>query len=293
MSLNKKQIDYNAFKEKFQKYGDPNKNLAITAVFIIVIAVIVSIYFIKTSINTITEKHLAYYPSKVSFYFDYNLKNKNKDTLNTALLFFDYKYSKQNLNIKPKDAFGDFFSFGKWTEKINNKNCEIKLLVIPTKTTLKTNAALKNLFDKNERFYSRVYKGYKITYFSKKRWVFLVNRGNLYISNNVFALKHIIDNKIIKKNKGLLSLEKTSEMLKELDNSRFATIIFNNSNNVLNHKEKDILVNHFYLNYKEFLKNNYPVIITIKERQNGIIIKSIDSVYLDNKLIKKKSVNTN
>ncbi|MEI7475242.1 MAG: hypothetical protein WCK67_10755 [bacterium] len=285
-----KQLDMYAYTEKRKKYGDPNKNLAITGIIIVAIAVFVGVFLFKQEMSYITDKNIKFYPANTYFYVDVNLNNKNNNTqfLNdsapqTAISFFDTTHKFINTPNNKKhlaETFGKSFSFGKWYENINNKDYEIKLLILPAKTSSRIFDFLSQLLDKNENFGSKVYRGYKISYFTSKKWFFISNRGNLYLSNNVVAIKHIIDNNIIHKSQGLQADFKIKNTLSMMQRSRVATVILNNTKKTLSKIDNANLNNILLIDFSSIPKSNEPVSTSVFSYKDGISIRSFTNVKL-------------
>jgi hypothetical protein len=245
---------------------------------------------IKHGINNITAKNLSFYPDNTHFYVDVDLNNKNSNTniLNntsaqTAINFFNNKNKFINSPSNKKhliETFGQSFSFGKWYKNINGKDYELNLSILPIQTSGTAYKLLSQLLDKKEKFSSRTYKGYKIIYFTKKRWVFLINGSHLYLSNNVIALKYVIDSNILHRHKGMKANPKIKKIMSMMQEYRLATVILNNTKQSLSETDRKKLSEILLIDFVTLPKTTEPVATAVYSFKNSISIKSFTNMYV-------------
>jgi|GEM_PF-3023367 len=240
--------------EKIEKYGDPNRNLIITAVIILFIAGLIVLFIEKKEIGGITADYADYYPQSTTAYIDIKLDDKSIQEINnfTVLnikdlpdLFIrifnaDYRVTKRRkIDKLINQVLGDEFSYGFW----NSKGIDRSLIIFPIKRESKINPLFRLLLGKNEKLTDKTYQGFRIVTAKNKKIAYLINRERLFVADSYETLTSIINNYILQDKKSLYDKKDVRRALAYVDKSRIGTILITNSpsdnevlNNITNNK---------------------------------------------------------
>ena len=231
-SHNSTDIYNHGLSEKIGKYGDPKRNLIITACVIVVIALFVSIFLWKKGIRGITGTYADCYPVNTSIYIDAKLTDKNVEKINkltklnikdlpdlVSRLFTDNdNKDRDKINKLMSETFDDNFSFGVWNDKT-----EKSLAVFTVKREAKVRPLFEMVFGK--KLLDKKFKGYKVTVSSDTGIAFSMIRDKVYVANNYDALVFVIENHIIKRKNSLFDRSDVRHAVDLLEKERIGTII--------------------------------------------------------------------
>ena len=226
-------INNNGLSEKIRKYGDPKRNLIITAITILVITFLVGIFFWKNGQSGITGVYADYYPASTSIYVDAKLDAKNIDKINeltklnirdlpdllSRLFLTNYTKERININKLMSEAFDDSFSFGVW----NDNRKERSLAVFTVKREAKIRPLFESIF--NKKLADKNFKGYKATISPDTGVAFSMIRDKLYVADSYDTLAFIIKNHILKSEKSLYDRSNVKHSVNLLEGERIGTII--------------------------------------------------------------------
>ncbi|MFH0703283.1 MAG: DUF3352 domain-containing protein [bacterium] len=232
----------NVLSEKIKKYGNPNRNLIITALIIVFMIIAVVMMFKKKEISKMTTEYAGYYPSCTMLYIDAELTpekiNKINESTNLEIknlsdlvnrLFDNNKSEKYRLM---SEAFGNSFSFGTWNTNQANQTIERSLMIFPVEREGKINHLFEQLSGK-EKPINKIFKGYKITSFPNKKIAFLLERNRLFLADSYDTLTFIINGYILKKSNSLYDGENVQKLLHFLDEDKIGTVIINEPSQIM------------------------------------------------------------
>ncbi|MDD3014581.1 MAG: hypothetical protein PHC34_12835, partial [Candidatus Gastranaerophilales bacterium] len=239
--------------EKIEKYGDPNKNLIITAILILFIAGLIVLFLGKKEIGGITADYADYYPQSTTVYIDIELNDKSLQEINrqTALdikslpdllskvFNADYEIQKRKaLDKLINQVLGDEFSYGTW----NSKGIDRSLIIFPIKRESKINPLFRLLLGKNEKLTGKTYQGFRITTARNKKIAYLINRERLFVADSYETLVFILNNYILQDRASLYDRKDIGKALAYIDKNRTGTILLTNcpsNNKLLNNISND------------------------------------------------------
>lgn len=234
-------LNNDGLAEKIRKYGDPKRNLIITSVLIVLMAILVAVFMTRKEGSGITSNYAVFYPDSTLVYIDAkldnsaiktineatNLKIKNLPDLVSRLFVADYSdKNRQAANSLMTQAFGNTFSFGLW----NDGSKERSLAIFTVVKEGKVRPLIETITGKREKLRNKNYKGYKIISSPGSNLAFSMIRQKLYVTDSVDSLTFIIDNYVLDHKKNLYSREKVRKSVGMLEQERIGTVVLTDFN---------------------------------------------------------------
>lgn len=226
--------------EKIKKYGNPKRNLIITAFTIIFIAILTIILLFKSENKDMTENYASFYPASTSVYVDINLNDKNIKEINQVSnlhingisdilshIFSDIYRNKNQKQINKLifQTFENNPAFGIWSDN-NNQAVKRSLFIVPIKREIKIRPLFQLLFGSNKKLTDKEFKGYKITTSFDKKGAFTILGNKLFLADSYETLVFIIKNYLVGNSDSLYDRKDVIKALHLLEKKRIGTIIF-------------------------------------------------------------------
>lgn len=236
-------FDITGYAEKKQKYGDPQRNFKITAIVIVIAAIILWFIFNRECRNFgVTAVFSKFYPKSALVYADVSLSAKNLKSLNESVPFrvnnsveflekFGYYPELAKLTEKERRTLemnlGSSFSFGRWY--IKNPSENRYLAIFELKRKVNADVVFRSVFANGRKLYNKTYKGYRIWYFKDSGPAYIVDRDKLFIADTYYSLAFIVNNFFVKHNESLKTTDRFRSIIKKFSNDRLASVYVKDS----------------------------------------------------------------